>query len=147
MLIDCDPLISVVVPAYNIAPYVEKSIASIIAQTYRNMEIIIVDDGSRDETGRILDDLAEKDSRIRVIHKENGGVTSARLRGIAEATGEWIGFVDGDDYIEPQMYERLLNNAFKYGAQITPYRWYFPRDTWITTTIQAVLRSKTGRQG
>ncbi|MBQ4264931.1 MAG: glycosyltransferase family 2 protein [Clostridia bacterium] len=120
---------SIIVPAYNIEQYVWTCISSILNQTHKNIEIIIVNDGSKDGTGGILDALAEKDSRIRVIHKENGGVTSARLRGIAEATGEWIGFVDGDDYIEPQMYERLLNNAFKYGAQISHcgYQMVFPK--------------------
>lgn len=114
-----NPLISVIIPAYNIAPYLDKSIASICAQSYENLEIMIVDDGSSDDTLSVARRLAKQDRRIRVISKENGGVTSARLRGVAEATGEWIGFVDGDDCIEPQMYERLLDNAQKYGAQIS----------------------------
>lgn len=123
-----DLLISVIVPAYNIAPYIEKTLASITAQTYSNLEIILVDDGSKDGTSQLLDQLAVQDARIRVIHKENGGVTSARLRGVAEATGEWIGFVDGDDYIEPQMYERLMANALKYDADISHcgYQMVFP---------------------
>ena len=122
-------LISIIVPAYNIASYIEKTLASILAQTYRNIEVIIVDDGSRDATGAILDEMAKTDPRIRVIHKENGGVTSARLRGVAEATGEWIGFVDGDDYIEPQMFAHLLNNALKYQADISHcgYQMVFPK--------------------
>ena len=123
------PLISVIVPAYNIAPYLEKSIASICAQSYKNLEIVIVDDGSSDDTLSVARRLAEQDCRIRVIAKENGGVTSARLRGAAEAAGEWIGFVDGDDYIEPQMYERLLANAQKYDADISHcgYQMVFPK--------------------
>ena len=122
------PLISVIIPAYNIAQYVEKTIASVLAQTYGRLEVIAVDDGSCDETGKVLDKLADTDGRLRVIHKENGGVTSARLRGIAEAAGEWIAFVDGDDYIEPQMYERLLGNALKYDADISHcgYQMVFP---------------------
>ena len=122
-------MISVIVPAYNIAPYLEKSIASICAQSYKNLEIVIVDDGSSDDTLFVARRLAEQDCRIRVIAKENGGVTSARLRGAAEAAGEWIGFVDGDDYIEPQMYERLLANAQKYEADISHcgYQMVFPR--------------------
>ena len=124
-----NPLISVIVPAYNIAPYLEKSIASICAQSYKNLEIVIVDDGSSDDTLFVARRLAEQDCRIRVIAKENGGVSSARLRGAAEATGEWIGFVDGDDYIEPQMYERLLANAQKYDAEISHcgYQMVFPK--------------------
>lgn len=124
-----NPLISVIVPAYNIAPYIEKSIASICAQSYEHLEIVIVDDGSSDNTLSVVRRLAKQDRRIRVISKENGGVTSTRLRGVAEAMGEWIGFVDGDDYIEPQMYERLLANAQKYDADISHcgYQMVFPK--------------------
>lgn len=123
------PMISVIVPAYNIAAYVEKTLASISAQTYDNLEIIVVNDGSTDDTGRILDQLKQNDHRIKVIHQENGGVTSARLRGVAEATGEWIGFVDGDDYVEPQMYEHLMANALNYQVDISHcgYQMVFPK--------------------
>jgi len=123
-----NPLISVIVPVYNIAPYIEKSVMSICAQSYRNLEIIIVDDGSKDDTLSVVQRLAQQDRRIRVISKENGGVTSARLRGVKEATGEWIGFMDGDDHIEPQMYERLLNNAMEHQADISHcgYQMVFP---------------------
>lgn len=111
--------ISVIVPAYNLAPWLGRCLDSILAQTHDNLEIIIVDDGSQDETLTVMRQYAEKDSRIKAIHKENGGVTSARLRGIAESTGAWIGFVDGDDMIEPGMYARLLENAGTYGADIS----------------------------
>lgn len=113
------PLISIVVPAYNIASHLPKTMDSILSQTYREIEIIVVNDGSTDATAEIINQYAATDSRIKPIHKENGGVTSARLRGVAEASGEWIGFVDGDDYIEPQMYERLVENALKYRADIS----------------------------
>jgi glycosyltransferase involved in cell wall biosynthesis len=94
------------------------------------MEIVAVDDGSTDLSGTILDSYAVKYPNIRVIHQENGGVTSARLRGVQEATGDWIGFIDGDDEIEPGMYERLLNNALTYNAQISHcgYQMIFPDD-------------------
>lgn len=120
--------ISVIIPAYNVEKYIEKTVKSICAQTYRNLEIILVNDGSIDQTPNILDILAEKDLRIKVLHKENGGVTSARLLGVEVATGEWIGFVDGDDYIEPHMYEILLENAQKYNAEISHcgYQRIFP---------------------
>lgn len=120
--------ISIIVPAYNVAPQLEKTIRSIREQTWRELQIIVVNDGSTDDTGVILDRIAAEDSRILAIHKENGGVTSARLRGVAEAKGEWIGFVDGDDFVEPQMYERLLENARKYDADISHcgYRMVFP---------------------
>lgn len=121
-------LISIVVPAYNIGDYLETCLNSVTAQTYTNLEIIVVNDGSSDHTAAVLDAYASKDARIKAIHKENGGVTSARLRGIAEATGDWIGFVDGDDVIEPDMYERLLANAHMYNADISHcgYQMMFP---------------------
>ena len=111
--------ISVIVPVYNVAADLPRCLDSILAQTCNNIEIIAVDDGSTDGSGRILDEYSAKYPILRVIHQENGGVTSARLRGVAEATGKWIGFVDGDDYIEPEMYERLLKNAQKFGADIS----------------------------
>lgn len=112
-------LISVIVPVYNIARDLPNCLDSILAQTHSNIEIVAVDDGSQDSSGGILDQYAENHPNIIVIHKENGGVTSARLRGVQEASGEWIGFVDGDDMIEPDMYERLLCNALMYDAQIS----------------------------
>lgn len=121
-------LISIIVPAYNIAPYIGSCLDSILAQTYSNLEIIAVDDGSTDGTSEIIDQYAVKDSRITTVHKANGGVTSARLAGIEMARGEYIGFVDGDDYIEQQMYEHLLENAVKYNADISHcgYQMVFP---------------------
>lgn len=123
-----DIKISIVVPVYNLEKYIENTVQSICNQTYRNLEIILVNDGSQDATPKLLDQLAMKDNRIKVLHKENGGVTKARLAGVEVASGEWIGFVDGDDYIEPDMYEKLLNNAVKYGADISHcgYQMVFP---------------------
>ena len=123
-----EALISVVIPAYNIENYISKTLDSVLAQTYQNLQIIVVNDGSKDGTGRILDEYARKDCRIKVIHKENGGVTGARLRGIAEAQGQYIGFVDGDDYIEPQMYAKLLENMVAHGTDISHcgYQMVFP---------------------
>ena len=120
--------ISVIVPSYNIEEYVERTVKSICNQTYQNLDIILVNDGSSDNTGKILDKLAVQDHRIKVIHKENGGVTRARLCGVEASTGEWIGFVDGDDFIEPQMYEMLINNAVRYAADISHcgYQMVFP---------------------
>ena len=121
-------LISVIVPVYNVAEDLPRCLDSILAQNHIGIEIIAVDDGSSDESGSILDKYAQLHPNIRVIHQENGGVTSARLRGVAEASGEWIGFVDGDDEIEPEMYERLLRNALEYGAEISHcgYQMCFP---------------------
>lgn len=112
-------LISVIVPAYNNAPWLPRCLTSLLAQTHENLEIIVVNDGSTDNTAAVLDAFAEKHPKIRAIHKENGGVTSARLRGVEEAKGQWIGFIDGDDEIEPRMYEHLLKNALDHGTEIS----------------------------
>lgn len=111
--------ISVIVPVYNNAPWLPECLDSLEKQTYENLEIVVVDDGSQDETWEILQVFAQKNPRILPIHQENGGVTSARLRGVSQATGDWIGFVDGDDWVEPDMYERLLGNAKTYDADIS----------------------------
>ena len=111
-------LISVIVPVYNILDCLERCVKSICGQTWENLEILLVDDGSSDGTEKLCDELAQKDGRIRVFHKENGGSSSARNLGIQEARGEWLGFVDSDDWIEPQMYERLLNAAVLSGVPI-----------------------------
>lgn len=102
-------MISIVVPIYNVEKYLVKCIESITAQTYRNLEIILVNDGSTDSCGKICDVYAERDKRIKVIHKANGGLSDARNAGIEAAEGYYIGFVDSDDYINVNMYERLIN--------------------------------------
>lgn len=111
------PLISVIVPVYNIIPYLKRCVRSICAQTYGNLEIILVDDGSTDGTGELCDELAAEDSRIRVFHKENSGSSGARNLGISMARGEFIGFIDSDDYIEPDMYETLYNGIVEKGVR------------------------------
>lgn len=100
--------ISVIVPVYNVMAYLTRCVDSIRKQTYRNLEILLVDDGSTDNSGALCEKFALEDKRIRIFHKENGGSSSARNLGIEKATGDFIGFVDSDDYIEPEMYERLL---------------------------------------
>ncbi len=107
-------LISVIVPIYNVEQYLERSIGALINQTYSNLEIILVDDGSKDRSGAMCDEFATRDSRIKVIHKENGGSSSARNMGIEVATGDYIGFCDSDDYPENDLYENLLNIATEY---------------------------------
>ncbi|MGN1180147.1 MAG: glycosyltransferase family 2 protein [Suilimivivens sp.] len=104
-------LISVIVPIYNTVEYLPRCVNSIRRQTYRNLEIILVDDGSTDNSGAMAEKFALEDKRVRVFHKENGGSSSARNLGIEKAKGDFIGFVDSDDYIEPQMYEHLLGTA------------------------------------
>lgn len=112
------PLISVIVPVYKVEPYLDKCIASIVSQTYRNLEIILVDDGSPDRCGEMCDAWAAKDSRIRVIHKENGGLSDARNAGMAIAAGEYMGFIDSDDYISPDMYRLLYDRMTTDGSDI-----------------------------
>ena len=102
-------LISVIVPIYNVEKYLERCIESITNQTYKNLEIILVDDGSNDFSGKICDKYSKKDRRIKVIHKKNEGLSEARNSGLEIARGEYIGFVDSDDYIETNMYEYLLS--------------------------------------
>lgn len=112
-------LISVIIPIYNAAPYIERCLLSVVNQTYRNLEIIIVNDGSTDNTGEIIDRFAKIDERIIVIHKENTGVSDTRNRGLDIARGDYVGFVDGDDEAHLDMFEFLLANARKYNADIS----------------------------
>ncbi len=138
-------LISIIIPAYNIEPYIGRCLDSIIEQTYKNLEIIVVNDGSTDGTKEVIDQYAIKDSRIIPVHKVNGGVSTARLAGIEIATGNYIGFVDGDDYIEPQMYEHLLENAIKYNADISHcgYQMVFPdRVNYFYNTGKFLVQDK-----
>lgn len=111
-------LISVIVPVYHIKEYLERCVDSILAQSFTNLEILLVDDGSCDGTEELVDKLSGKDRRIRVFHKENGGSSSARNLGIREARGRYLGFVDSDDYIEPFMYERLYRAMRETGMPI-----------------------------
>lgn len=111
-------LISVIVPVYNIMDCLPRCVKSICAQTYSKLEILLVDDGSNDGTQRLVDELAQTDQRIRVFHKPNGGSSSARNLGIRQAKGEYLGFVDSDDYIEPYMYENLMECIRKTGVQM-----------------------------
>ncbi|MBQ9983261.1 MAG: glycosyltransferase [Lachnospiraceae bacterium] len=111
-------MVSIVIPVYNNEKYVTKCIESVCGQTYRNLQIILVDDGSKDSSGKICDQFAENDSRIVVIHQENGGVSNARNSGIAVATGEYLTFVDGDDYIGADYIKDLVECAEKRGADM-----------------------------
>ncbi len=112
-------LISIIIPVYKVEKYLEKCIESVLKQTYTNLQIILVDDGSPDNCGKICDEYAKKDSRIEVIHKINGGLSDARNVGINRANGRYIGFVDSDDYIKEDMYEKLINLIKEYDADIS----------------------------
>lgn len=112
-------MISVIIPVYNVEKYIKKCVYSVTNQTYSNLEIILVDDGSTDNSKIICDELALKDSRISVIHQKNEGLSSARNKGIDNASGEWIAFLDSDDWIDNQMYETLLNVALSNNVLIS----------------------------
>lgn len=116
---DMEPLISVIVPVYNVEEYLNKCVESIVNQTYKNLEILLIDDGSPDSCPEMCDDWAEKDSRIRVIHKENGGLSSARNMGLDNCSGDYVGFIDSDDWIDLNFFETLYNNLKKDGADIS----------------------------
>lgn len=116
-----DAMISVIIPVFRTAEYLEKCVRSVMMQTYKNLEIILVDDGSDDECPSICDALANEDSRIKVIHKENGGLSSARNAGLREAKGEFIAFADSDDYLDENMYEKLMGCAENYDIVMCGY--------------------------
>lgn len=111
-------LLSVIIPVYNVEEYLVKCVESILCQTYRNLEVILVNDGSRDGSPEICDALAARDPRVKVIHQENGGLSKARNAGIEAASGEYLTFVDSDDWIEADAYEHLLNLMEQYGVKL-----------------------------
>lgn len=112
-------VVSVIVPVYRVEKWLIRCVESIICQTYRNLEIILVDDGSPDDSGRICDEYAKRDERIVVIHQKNRGVSAARNAALRIAKGQYIGFVDGDDYIEPKMYYELVHAIEEHRADIS----------------------------
>ena len=113
------PQISVIIPVYKVEQFLGDCIKSILSQTFSNYEIILVDDGSPDNSGKLCDEFAAGDSRIKVVHKENGGVSSARNKGIEIAEGEWICFVDSDDWVEPDYLEVMFKTAIENNADVS----------------------------
>ncbi len=111
-------LISIIVACYNVEKYLDRCIDSIVRQSYSNLEIILVDDGSTDKTGEICDKWVKKDARVRVLHRKNGGPSDARNAGIRGSKGKWLGFVDGDDYILPAMYSELYAHRVEGGIAV-----------------------------
>lgn len=110
--------LSVIIPIYNVESYLKNCLESVINQTFGDLEIILIDDGSPDHCGEICDEYAKRDSRIRVLHKQNEGLPSARNDGINMATGKWIAFVDSDDWLELDIYEKAIEAGNKYDVDI-----------------------------
>lgn len=133
------PLISIIVPVYNVKDYLEKCLQSICVQTYKNLEIILIDDGSSDGSGELCDLFAQRDGRIKVIHQTNAGQSAARNRGLAVAQGEFLGFVDSDDWIEPDMYEFLYHLLKANGADISICSHY------IETAVKTRVKHSSGQ--
>lgn len=117
-------MISIIVPVYKVEPYLRQCVESILNQTYRDIEVLLIDDGSPDRCGEICDEYARKDCRVRIFHTENKGLSAARNLGLIEANGEYIGFVDSDDWIEPDMYEVLLRRIEETGADVSVCSFY-----------------------
>lgn len=115
------PLISVIIPVYKVEKYLNRCVDSVLNQTFRDLEVILVDDGSPDRCPQICDAYAKKDNRVRVIHKENGGLSDARNSGIDIATGQFLAFVDSDDWLRNDIYEFAMNLQRKYQADIVEF--------------------------
>lgn len=113
-----DKMLSVIVPVYNVAPYLDRCVSSLLAQDYPDLEILLVDDGSQDGSGALCDGYAKGDARVRVLHKENGGLSSARNAGLDRARGTYVTFVDSDDYVEPGAYAPMIALLEQYGAVV-----------------------------
>ena len=138
-------LISVIVTVYNIREYLPKAVDSILSSTYQNLEVLLIDDGSTDGSERICDEYAKKDGRVRVVHQRNGGAYSARNTGLLEAKGDYLTFVDGDDWIEPQMYETLLAAMMEQDADLAVCRYrkiYENRRVDLSTPMAAVFEGQ-----
>lgn len=133
-------MISIIVPVYNVEKYIRRCVSTLIEQKYSDIEILLIDDGSTDSSGAICDELALIDKRIRVIHKDNGGLSDARNMGIENARGEYIGFVDSDDYIHASMYEVLWENIEKEKADIAYCNFYWIDET--ETVLEDLVGSK-----
>ena len=140
-----EPLISVIIPVYRVEPYLVHCVESVMAQTYRNLEIILVDDGSPDGCPQLCEELAQRDSRIRVIHQANGGLSAARNAGIDAARGDFLGFVDSDDAIAPAMYETLFRAMEQDRADMAICNFVYVDEAGQETDRSAIIREVLSR--
>lgn len=143
LMVQGEPMISIIIPVYKVEPYLRQCVDSVLRQTYRDIEILLIDDGSPDRCGEICDEYAEKDVRVRVFHTENRGLSAARNLGLKESSGDYIGFVDSDDWIEPDMYEVLLRRIEETGADVSVCGlWHeFIKSNTKSSCIEAVYDS------
>ncbi|MCI8373939.1 MAG: glycosyltransferase [Lachnospiraceae bacterium] len=139
--------ISIIVPIYNIKAYLPQCIESLLYQTFSDMEILLVDDGSTDGSGKICDEYAQKDSRIRVLHKKNGGLVSARKAGLSMAKGEYIAYVDGDDFIEPDMYERMYRTMKEQDVDVVMCGRYEDTGDVSRKVFHGIPEGRYGKEG
>lgn len=130
-----DKKVSIIIPVYNTEKYIERCITSVLGQTYQNIEVICVDDGSTDMSGSILDELGQTDKRLFVVHKKNEGVTEARNLALEYASGDYIGFVDSDDYLEETMYEELVRVMEEKDVDIVTCGYYMAYDSHVEQAI------------
>ena len=138
--------ISVVVPVYNAEQYVSRCIDNVLTQTYQDWELILIDDGSMDKSAVICDEYAAKDQRIKVFHKKNGGVSSARNKGIENATGKWVTFLDSDDYYDSEFLEGLISRTQDADFVVGGYRWFGDYDVnwYISQTRYLQTKEEIG---
>lgn len=140
-------LISVIIPVYNVEKYLQECLNSVIAQTYKNIEIIVIDDGSTDNSGKICDEYAKKDNRIKVIHKANGGLSDARNFGIDISKGKYVYFVDSDDYIDIDTIESMYKIAKDYSADIVTFSHYILNEQNLFCNYTSKIKELTNIEG
>ena len=140
--------VSIIVPVYQVEKYIRQCVDSILAQTFTDFELILVDDGSKDQSGQICDEYARMDTRVKVIHKENGGAADTRNRGMDQAVGDYVMFVDSDDYIAPTMLECLYRNMLNENADIAAcnYLYFFENDRQKDFAINVKSEVLTGSE-
>lgn len=131
--------ITTIVAAYNVERYILRCIESVLGQTYKNLEIIIINDGSTDKTKEILENIKNLDSRIKIIHKKNGGISSVRNLGIDKSTGYYIHHLDGDDWLEPEMYDKMIKFMEKNDLDMSICNFYFDYDNGKKKSIEEFL--------